>query len=172
MSKAVKIHDEKDFVLPASVIGRPDVTRLLREIEKVDYELEAQAVRQPGQPLAIPNVSRGLAETAQNNAVAIDSVDARRDLLAKLRTIKEHAPLMHVTFAAEAEPEEVSVLVLWVRENLHPAALITVGLQPSIVGGCVIRTPDHIYDFSFRNKFKQQLPELAQYVRAIATKTA
>jgi F0F1-type ATP synthase delta subunit len=64
----------------------------------------------------------------------------------------------------------VAQIVAWLRQNLHPTALVTVGLQPSIVGGCIVRTPDHFYDFSLRRQFKEQLPSLVEDIRAASLK--
>lgn len=172
MSKAVKLDADKQFTLPAGVIGRSDISRLLREIEKVDYDLEAQTIRAPGQPVTIPAMSRGLAETMQVNNIAVEQLEQRQQMLAELRRIKEHAPMVQITFASDPAPEITIQLVSWIRQNLHPTALVTIGLQPSIVGGCVVRTPDHIYDFSLRNHFKKQLPELVKYLRNATLKAA
>ena len=169
MSHAVKLStNEQTFVLPADVIGRSDVNHLMREIEKVDYELEAQAVRQPGQALILPSLTHTMAGIMAANNLAVETPDHRKDLLTNLRTIKEHAPVMQITFAADPDPAVLAQLVGWVRQNLHPAALVTVGMQPSIVGGCVVRTPDHIYDFSLKKQFKQNISDLLAAINKVA----
>ena len=166
MSRAVDLHNELQFTLPPSLIGRMDISRLLREIEKVDYQLEAQAIQHPDQAVTIPSMSRVLAETAGVNELNVADRESRKFLISALRQIKDKAPNVHITFAVDAEPDYVSQIVGWLRQQLHPTALVTVGLQPSIVGGCIVRTPDHIYDFSLRKQFKQQLPSLVEDIRA------
>lgn len=171
MSKAVKLDDSTQFGLPPALIGRADVSRLLREIEQVDYALETQAIRTPEQPLTIPAMSRALKETLTLNNIEVTNLNERKRMLDSLRDAKERAPNVQITFAIDPEPVITSQLVTWIRENLHPRALITVGLQPSIIGGCVVRTPDHIYDFSLRKRFKDEQPNLIEAVNtAIARK--
>lgn len=170
MSRAIKLQDSTSFLLPAGVIGRPDISRVIREIEKVDYAIEAQSVRAPGQPITIPAMSRGLVEIAGTNGITIEDLEARKKLLRELRNVKEHAPVLQITFAVDPEPDILMQLVAWIRQNLHPTALVTVGLQPAIVGGCIVRTPDHIYDFSMRNQFKKQLPDLIQSMRTVTAR--
>lgn len=172
MSRAIKLQDSASFSLPAGVVGRPDISRIIREIEKVDYAFESQTVRTPGQPVTIPAMSRGLVEVAGTNGIIIENLDSRKRLLSELRSIKEHAPVLQITFASDPEPEILMQLVSWIRQNLHPTALISVGLQPAIVGGCIVRTPDHIYDFSLRNQFKKQLPDLIQSMRTVTARIA
>lgn len=166
MSKAVKIENDTQFGLPPALIGRADVSRLLREIEKVDYELEAQTIRTPGQPLSIPNMSRALVEATTLNNIDITNLQERKRMLESLREAKDKAPNVQITFAVDPAPEIISQIISWIRDNLHPRALVTVGLQPAIVGGCVVRTPDHIYDFSMRKRFKDEQASLIESINA------
>jgi hypothetical protein len=166
VSKAVKLDGDTTFGLPPALIGRPDVSRLLREIEKVDYELESQEIRTPGQPLSIPNMSRALTEAITLNNIDVANMLERKRMLESLREAKEKAPNVQITFAVDPAPDITSQLVAWIRSNLHPQALITVGLQPAIIGGCIVRTPDHIYDFSLRKRFKDEQPNLIQAIKA------
>lgn len=166
MSKAVKLDDDTQFGLPPALIGRSDVSRLLREIERVDYELETQEIRTPGQPLSIPNMSRGLTEVITLNNVNVTNITERKRMLESLREAKDRAPNVQITFAVDPAPEITSQIVAWIRQNLHPRALVTVGLQPSIMGGCVVRTPDHIYDFSLRKRFKDERASLIEAINA------
>lgn len=167
MSGAVHLNDQVQFMLPPSLLGRPDVSRLLREVEAVDYELETQSIREPGKPLAIPNMSKALVETAQVNKIDMADLNSRKQLITQLRAVKEKAPITHITFAVDPDPSVATYMTAWIRQNLHPTALVTVGLQPRIVGGCVIRTPDHLYDFSLRKQFLDQKPQLIAEIKAV-----
>lgn len=171
MTKAVKLEDDSQFGLPSALIGRADVSRLLREIEEVDYALETQTIRTPEKPLTIPAMSRALQEILTLNNIEVTNLDERKRMLDALRDAKDRAPNVQITFAVDPEPAITSQLVTWIRNNLHPRALVTVGLQPSIIGGCVVRTPDHIYDFSLRKRFKDEQTNLIQAINtAIARK--
>lgn len=167
MSRVVKLTNEQPFLLPGSVMGRQDMARLLRELEKIDNDFETQTLRTPGQPLTIPAMSRTLSEIIAANQVSIEQLEERQQLVKNMRVTKDKAPGVHITFAVDPHPEVVNQIVAWVRANLHPLALVNTGLQPGIIGGCIIRTPDHIYDFSLRNRFKQALPELKQALGAL-----
>ncbi len=170
MSHAVKIDGDTRFGLPPALIGRADVSRVLREIEQVDYALEEQAIRTPDQPLTIPAMSRALVEVITLNNIDITNLNERKRLLNSLRGVKEKAPNIQVTFAVDPAPNITGQLVTWIRQNLHPSALITIGLQPAIIGGCVVRTPDHIYDFSLRKRFKDERPALVQAIKSVVAR--
>lgn len=168
MRGAVKLQAGTSVALPDVVAGRADVSRLLREIERVDYALETESIRGKEQPKAhvVPSMSRALAETITLNHITITDLHSRRQLIEGLRAIKQKAPVIHVTFAKEADPTVTTAMVSWIRRNLHKSALVIVGLQPRILGGCIVRTPVHVYDFSLRNRFARELPSLEKEIKA------
>lgn len=155
MSKAVKLELSSDqFVLPPAIMSQADVSRALRELERIDYIMDSEAIREPGKPIVIPTMSRGLADCITLSKVDVTNSGNRKQLVMTLRKSKEKSPVVHVTFAVEPVPAVTAQIVMWIRTNLHSSALVTVGLQPRIVGGCIVRTPGHVYDFSIRKRFK------------------
>lgn len=140
-----------DYILPSALIGRVDLARLVREVEAVDSNLETQKVKNHGEGgYRMPNLSQSLSDFVEINKLDLTNDKERVVTKEQLKRLKEKAPIIHMTFATTADPETLQQLVEWVRENLHPQALISVGLQPSLVGGVYLRTPNHIYDFSLR----------------------
>jgi len=135
------------FVLPTSVVTKLDVSRLVNELEKVDNELTAAAVRK--QDHVQPVMSQQLAEFLEQNKVSLDEGD-RGDLIKLLRLLKENVPVIHMTFAVTADQESLQKLVQWLRAET-PQAVIAVGLQPGLVAGVYLRTPNHVHDLSLRN---------------------
>jgi F0F1-type ATP synthase delta subunit len=78
------------------------------------------------------------------------------DLKERLRKLKDHAPVIHVTFAADVDPQSLQKLVQWFREEVHPHTLVAVGMQPSLIGGVYLRTPNQVHDFSVRALLKDK----------------
>lgn len=110
------------YILPSVLMGRADIARLVREVEALENELEAQKVR-AGEQFAgykLPPTSRSLSDFLELNQVDIGNDQARMHLKEHLRVLKEKAPIMHLTFAVEAEPEILQQLVTWLRSNIHP----------------------------------------------------
>lgn len=168
MSESANTGAGHDFMLPKSLVGRIEVSRLIREIERLDVDLTAQAIRSP-QDVHMPSTSQVLSDVLKLNGIDITNVQQRKQLLEVLGKVKDTAPTLHVTFASNPEPDVIQQLVEWFRTQLHPVALISVGLQPNIVGGCVARTPDHIYDFSLRRQFRDNIPILAEEINTITS---
>lgn len=144
--------EAKPFTFPPALIGRADLSRLLREIEALDNDLESQKARSHGKidGYHMPNMSRALSDFLEANTIDISNDQTRMNIRTQLHKLKDHAPVIHMTFATESDPESMQQIVEWIRKELHPQALISIGLQPSLIGGAYVRTPNHVYDFSLR----------------------
>ncbi len=141
------------YVLPAALVTRADLARMVREVEQLDNDFEVQKVRDHTDEAhyAIPNMSRGLTDFLAENQLNITDAKQRTELKSRLRVMKDKAPIVHVTFAVDADPEFLQQLVAWLRTEVHPQSLLSVGLQPGLIGGMYMRTPNHIHDFSLRS---------------------
>jgi hypothetical protein len=161
---------ETEFTLPSALIGRVDLARLIREVETIDGVLATQKVKAQGEvSYHMPTMSQSLSDFLAINTVDLADDRTRRTLKERLGELKDKAPIVHMTFATAADPDSLQELVDWVRKQLHPRALISVGLQPALVGGVYMRTPNHIYDFSLRalmsdkrDLISKQLEELSR----------
>lgn len=141
-----------DFILPPNVVSKIDVARLVNEVEKIDNELTAVAVRtktgisQPTQSVQ----SEQLTEFIHQNNLDLSNSRERSDLIIQLRQLKDKVPVIHMTFAVVADPESLQQCVQWLRTSIHPQAVIVVGLQPALVAGVYLRTPNRVHDLSLR----------------------
>lgn len=144
------------YIFPAALIGRSDLARLVREVETIDNDLEAQKVRNPDSKngYSLPTMSRGMTDFLEQNKIDVSNDRARMEFKEHLRALKDKAPVIHMTFAVEADPDFLQKLTAWIRQEVHPQALLSVGLQPSLVGGVYMRTPNHIHDFSLKALLK------------------
>jgi hypothetical protein len=159
----------ESYVLPTSVVTKIDISRLVSEAERVDNEMTAAAVRSKataGQQ-AQPVLSSQLLEFLQQNTVSINSGQERSSLLKQLRLLKEKAPVLHMTFAVTADLESLQQLASWVRSSIHPQAVIAVGLQPALVAGVYLRTPNHVLDLSVRGALEGRHGLLVQELETL-----
>lgn len=157
--------NEQILLLPTSVISRIDVGRLLREIEGIDQFLNQAAIRQPGTSLKMPKTSKLMDEVVQLNKLNLLVDEDRRRLLTLMMVIQKKAPLLHFSFSADPSPLFSQKLITWLRQEIHPMALISIGLQPNIGAGCVLRTTNKYFDFSLRERFKKQRPLLVEKLK-------
>jgi hypothetical protein len=137
--------------LPASISAAPDLHRVRREMAMLDDYYEQAKLRK--MPLTLLKTSVHLAELVSENAVDLNDPRHRQRLLKFVDHIVADAPVIHISFATDPSPDFFIKIVEWFRISIHPQVLISVGVQPSIAAGCVLRTPNHYYDFSLRQHF-------------------
>jgi F0F1-type ATP synthase delta subunit len=151
------------FTLPLSLIGKAELSQMIREVETIDAELQSQKVRLQGQgSIKMPNVSEMLSEFLEINKINLTDDNQSVTLKSQLSILKDKAPVMHFTFASVADPKSLEELAKYVRSEINPIALISVGLQPGLIGGAIIRTPSHVHDFSMRSLFSKNTDVIVQ----------
>lgn len=147
--------------LPLTVVTKLDMLRLVRESMALNEYLMQAALRSGGQPMQqLPKLSRLLDDTARVNGVNLLDANHRRALQAALDDLKEHAPTVHVSFAAEPSAAFLTQMITWLRTNIHPSVIMQVGLQPQIAAGCIVRTENKLFDFSLRAAFTSKRDQL------------
>lgn len=141
-----------DLRLPASVVSKVDLARLLGELEQVDSDMNAAAVRskvgvRDSRPLAL---SQQLTDFIEQNSLSLEEAQRRSALIKQVRQLKDIVPVITLTFAVAADRESLEQLALWVRSEIDPQAVLAVGLQPALIAGVYARTANHVHDMSLR----------------------
>jgi hypothetical protein len=156
MSKvAPKAHQAQMVGLPVQVVSPTDLGRLIRELEKLDDLLHQTALR--GESSAkMPDTSRLLDKSLELNKVNLMVAEERAVLLQFLEAIRAKAPVLHMSFSADPPQEFMEKIASWFRKEIHPLALVTVGLQPNIGAGCVLRARNKYFDLSLRQDFEDK----------------
>ena len=160
--------DPKALALPSVVVGPPDISRLRREIETLnDYMRQAELRKSGEETTKLPRTSRMLEELASLNKLNLLQEADRTRVDAFLDDLMKHAPVVHISFAADPSSAFTAKVVVWLRQNIHPLMLMRIGLQPTIAAGCVVRTPNHYYDFSLRRHFAAKRPVLIDKLESL-----
>jgi F0F1-type ATP synthase delta subunit len=151
-------------ILPALVVSRADVARLLRELESLEDYMHQALLRKTteAEALQLPRMSRVLTELATSNKKDLLQSAERKELTVFVKGIHDHAPVVHMSFAVEPSASFLQKLIVWWRASIGPYVLLEVGLQPDIAVGCIVRTPNHQYDFSLREHFTKTRDVLVQ----------
>jgi hypothetical protein len=146
--------DTKKFVgLPLSVVGPVDIGRLIRELDRIGEKLHSQSL-QAREP-KLPKTTELMDQLVELNTINLLDKVQRTRLHEFLLVVKKRAPLIHMSFGADPSPAFTEKLMSWLRENIHPLTLLTVGLQPNIGAGCIVRTKNKYFDFSLGKHFSE-----------------
>lgn len=152
MAPKSETHQTK-IKLPSLVAGPVDVARLIRELDLIDDSLLQLSLRSGGSPVKMPKTSYLMEKTIQLNKLNLLHQDDRAILKRYLEVMHAKAPVMHISFGSDPSPSFIEKLVGWLRREIHPEVLLTIGLQPSLGAGCVLRTTNKYFDLSLRLDF-------------------
>ncbi len=149
-------HSERAISLPVGIVSPTDVARLTREIEAIDNYFREQEIRAAGQSNSMPRLSKLMDQLVTENKMNLLDLNDRSRVLTILQGLHKVAPVMHISFSVDPPGAYVQKLVEWLRKNIHGYVLVTVGLQPNIGAGCIVRTTNKLFDFSLREYFSQK----------------
>lgn len=148
------------FILPAGIVSKVDTGRLLRELEALDDHMHQAALKKDTSTAALPSASQLLTDLIAVNHLNVASLADRKRVVDFVSIVHNSAPVLHMSFSAEPSQQFITKLVAWLRKEIHPVALVQVGLQPNIGAGCIVRTTNKYFDFSLRQRFKQKREQL------------
>lgn len=159
---------KQELKLPVLVFGVVEVRRLKRELEALEDFMRQSAIRAPGTQPVLPRLSRLLEAMATDNNRSLLQEAGRTEIRQFLEHIEQTAPTIHISFASDPSSAFVAKLVTWLRGNIHPQVLLQIGLQPTLAAGCVVRTPNKVFDLSLRQNLMGQRAKLMEALDAIA----
>lgn len=145
------------LTLPDTVVSPLDFGKILRELFALDQFLGASKGASK-----MPYTSPALNAIFKQADINPLSLADRQRLTNQLQFVRRTAPTVQMSFANDPSKQALRVLVRWFRQNGHPNTLISVGVQPNIAGGCVVRTATKEFDFSLQKLFKTNRHNLAQ----------
>ena len=150
--------------LPVSVVGPVDIGRLQREIAAIDGYFQSARLKGENE-VKLPKTSHLLDQLVEANGINLLE-DDHRSLLAKyLTAVKTKAPRLHMSFSADPSTQFVEKLMTWLRREISPHVLLSVGLQPSIGAGCMVRTTNKYFDLSLSKNLTAQSAVLIEKLR-------
>lgn len=142
--------------LPPLVASPADVRRLCRELEQIDEALLQLKLRSDGGNVKMPKTSRLMDLTVEHNKLNLLKIDDRKLLKRFLELVGQKAPQLHFSFSADPSAGFIEKLVTWLRQEIHPHVVVTIGLQPNIGAGCIVRSTNKYFDFSLKQTFASQ----------------
>lgn len=155
------------LILPLSVVTRSDVSRSLRELKKLDEYFHQASVRGGTPATSVPALSRTLDGLASANQLNLLHAEARTALISFLTSLRAHAPVVHMSFPSEPSPTFLARILEWFRSEVNPSVVLHIGLQPELVAGCLVRTTNKMFDFSFRRRFEESKSKLITSLEAL-----
>jgi hypothetical protein len=116
---------------------------------------------------AAPEAAAAVAAVWGEPAVAAlareDAASARAEALASL---VDGLPVLVLYVPAALSPAAIEQLGRWCRAHVREDVLLDVRIDPSSAGGCIIAWQDHLHDYSFAARFKDERGAVARSISA------
>jgi F0F1-type ATP synthase delta subunit len=126
-----------------------------------------QSIMRHDNPIKYTPISDQLRELAIVNQIDLRDQSACERLIEDLQQLKSDAPSVHISFPVEPSREALDKLIDWLRAEIDQTIVISVGLQPSIAVGVVVRTPNHQFDFSLRKHLENSREKLKEAIASV-----
>jgi hypothetical protein len=159
-------------VLPPQVVSPADVGRLINELNQIDEMLLQLELRTAGDEVKMPKTSRLMDQIVDHNKLNLLNKADRQALKSLLTAVQQQAPRLHFSFGSDPPPAFTEKLIVWLRQEIHPYVLMTVGLQPGIGAGCRLRSLNKYFDFSLGQTLVQKRELLMKRLVPVPTREA
>ena len=126
---------------------------------EVKRKVGAKAVAEPSRSPETQTLIDGWLE---GRTMTVETLAGLASELTKLKPVT-----VHLTLAALPGESLKLTLIEWFRTNCCPDLLISFSADRTIGGGLIIRTPNRIFDYSFRQRLidgRSKIPELIRHV--------
>lgn len=164
-------HEKKMVGLPVILASLGDLGRLIRELDALEDAILQTGLRDKEHEVKLPAMSLSMERTLELNKINLLEKDERKLLREFLVASKTQAPVLHMSFGTDPAPAFIEKLVTWLRREIHPSVLVTVGLQPNLGVGCIVRTTNKYFDLSLKQDFIKKRDLLTQLISATKTRT-
>jgi hypothetical protein len=160
--------EANNFVLPAVVYSPQLLESVIYDLQVyIDWIRQNQIRTRVGtKPKDEPNHSDEtvlVIEAWQNGKPpTVESIHA---LLGHLKALE--LPEVHITLAALPNRAQRQVLVDWFRNNTTSQLLISFVADRNLGGGIVVRTPNHVFNYSWSQELVGGRDKLAEIVRRV-----
>lgn len=157
--------------LPGSVSSPQDLNALVLELRdyarwSAHHNVKKQASGRSAseQPVLSLAAKELLGSWMAKKPNSIQSLD---ELTAALKEFGSSASVVTITLAAPPAGSLKATLVAWCRENIAADVLVSFQFNATLLGGMVVRSGSHIFDWSFRRRILESRGQFAEVLRNV-----
>ncbi|MDF2461575.1 MAG: atpH [Candidatus Saccharibacteria bacterium] len=93
------------------------------------------------------------------------TLESLEELIETLKNLE--LPQIHVMLAALPNRAQRELLVNWFRNNTTPQLLVSFVADRNLGGGVVVRTPNHVYDYTWKQQLVAGRDKLAGIIKSV-----
>lgn len=96
----------------------------------------------------------------------LSNAEAVGEVVKVLRLWLKEAPILHLTFSTQADRHTQEAIIDWLHAQIDPSILVEFTVDGSIAAGFVLRTKNHLYNFTANEALwqaRRQIGELVEH---------
>lgn len=159
------------FKLDESVSSLQDLRGLVMEIHEYQRWFSHNAIKKQVHvrtttkpPELTPAAKAVLREWCAGKELTVKSLD---ELIKTLEDYGRKAPSITITLAALPSAGLKKTLVGWCRENVSPNIMVDFQFNSTLLGGLVVRSGSHVFDWSFRRQILAERNKFPEVLRRV-----
>ena len=146
--------EEKTYKLTDGIYSLASVSGLIRELDQIENKLLQASVKDKSDDKIAP--SPLLSGFLEENNIKLEDQKSVGSIKQFFKDVREKAPLVHISFASDPPADFVQKIINWFRREVNPLIILSIGLQPTIGAGCIVRTTNKQFDLSLGEEFHKQ----------------
>ncbi len=157
------------YELPSAVYSPQLLEAVVHDIEAyLEWYRETTVKKKVGAKTAVAEPSHSaetemvISEWLGGKAATIESIE---QLVAALKSLQ--LPEVHVMLAALPNRAQREIIIDWLRNNTTPHLLVSFVADRNLGGGLVLRTPNRVFDFTWKQQLLNSRDKLAGIVRRV-----
>ncbi|HVS58334.1 MAG TPA: hypothetical protein VHD60_01195 [Candidatus Saccharimonadales bacterium] len=154
-----------------NIASQQDLKALILEVHEyarwymhnaIKKRVHAKSKKRAAEPVLSPAATATIHSWNAEHPLSQKSFD---ELTRTLEAYAAEAPELSITLAAPPTSGVKRVLVGWCRDNISPHTLVNFQFNTNLLGGMVVRSGSHVYDWSFRRHILENLDKFPEALR-------
>lgn len=159
------------FKLDESISSLQDLKSLILEIHEYERWFSHNAIKKQVHvrtatkpPELTPAARAVMREWSTGKELTVKSLD---ELIKTLEAYGHKAPSISITLAALPSAGLKKTLVAWCRNNISPNIMVDFQFNSTLLGGLVVRSGSHVFDWSFRRQILAERNKFPEVLRRV-----
>lgn len=159
------------FKLDESISSQQDLRGLILEVHDYQRWFSHNAIKKKvhahgttNPPTLTPAATSVLREWCAGKELTVKVLD---ELIKTLEAYGRKAPSITITLAALPSAGLKKTLVSWCRDNISPDIMVDFQFNSTLLGGLVVRSGSHVFDWSFRRAILAERNKFPEVLRRV-----
>ena len=153
------------YKLSSAIYRKSQIGELLREINEVKLNFEQSLIRDSQVRFDDHLLSSELKSIFEKNNIKITNLAELKIVEANLSLTFKNLKSVHFSFSQPASNDFLMKLIRYLRKEINPLIVLSVGLDPSIGIGTRLRTTNKYFDLSLATRLQSKRASLLNRIK-------